>query len=492
MKKKVLFIIVVLLTVANINSQTRQLNRFLVGDISHPSKNIKTAIHERLDEYNFTQNFDSTSVVDSVVVLKKNGDEEKYYYIYDGKGRITSYLYIIKIWDGSQLVNDLRWLYNYIDGSKVYGLREKWNGSQWINDRKDTLTYNDYGNLVHELSELWINNQWQKVLQWTYTYNSNGKETLKISEYWSTDKWQNEWRFSSSYDSTGKLLSYTKEEWEGSQWVYEKRYSYTYGSIGNLSLFFSEEWWDDNQWHDIGRIIYSYDNDGNMILELSEYHYTFDSIWIKNYENTFIYDSYGNMVTKLSDIGDGETSYKGTYTYNSDSKIIQWIGEHWKENQWVKEGEYTCTYDLDGNVVNYLSEQWDATQWIGINDNLEFYDSFGRYYRYNDASEVNIYYSTLTDIEEVDLNILDYSLSQNYPNPFNPETIISYQLPASNHVNLKVYDLLGRELVTLVNQKQKSGNYEVIFNAENLPSGVYLYRIEVGNFSDSKKLLLLK
>ncbi len=449
--------------------------------------------HEKVEKSNvIPEVFDSTSVVDSVVVLKKNGDEEKYYYIYDGRGRITSYLYTIKIWDGSQLVNDLRWLYNYTDGSKVYGLREKWNGSQWIKDRQDTITYNDYGNLVHELSELWINNQWQKVLQWTYTYNSNGMETLKISEYWSTDKWQNEWRFSSSYHSTGKLLSYSKEEWNGNQWVYERRYSYSYDSIGNLSLFFSEEWWDDNQWHDIGRIIYSYDNDGNMILELSEYYYTSGSIWIKNYENIFIYDSSGKMVTKLSDIRDGETSYKGTYTYNSDSKIIQWIGEHWEENQWVKEGEYTCTYDPDGYIVNYLSEQWDATQWIGLNDNLEFYDSFGRYYSYNDASEVNIYYSTLTDIEVADLYILDYSLSQNYLNPFNPTTKISYSIPSQSHVSLIVFDVLGREIITLVNEAQPTGNYSIEFDASNLTSGIYFYRIQAGSFIESKKMILLK
>jgi hypothetical protein len=85
-----------------------------------------------------------------------------------------------------------------------------------------------------------------------------------------------------------------------------------------------------------------------------------------------------------------------------------------------------------------------------------------------------------------------YSLYQNYPNPFNPSTLISYQLPASSLVVLKVFDVLGREIETLVNERQNAGNHSVQFNASNLPSGVYLYRLEAGKYRDTKKLLLLK
>lgn len=85
-----------------------------------------------------------------------------------------------------------------------------------------------------------------------------------------------------------------------------------------------------------------------------------------------------------------------------------------------------------------------------------------------------------------------YSLSQNYPNPFNPTTVISYQLPVSSDVTLKVYDILGREVATLINGKQNAGYRNVAFNAGNLPSGVYFYRLEAGTYSATKKLLLLK
>lgn len=85
-----------------------------------------------------------------------------------------------------------------------------------------------------------------------------------------------------------------------------------------------------------------------------------------------------------------------------------------------------------------------------------------------------------------------YSLYQNYPNPFNPSTAISYQVPMVNRVTIEVYDVLGREVKTLVNGTKFPGNYEVKFDASDLPSGVYFYRMTAANFSQVKKLLLLK
>lgn len=85
-----------------------------------------------------------------------------------------------------------------------------------------------------------------------------------------------------------------------------------------------------------------------------------------------------------------------------------------------------------------------------------------------------------------------YGLSQNYPNPFNPTTVISYRLPVNSFVTIKIYDVLGREVQTLVNEHQPAGTHSVTFNAANLPSGVYFYRLEAGTYHDTKKLLLLK
>lgn len=85
-----------------------------------------------------------------------------------------------------------------------------------------------------------------------------------------------------------------------------------------------------------------------------------------------------------------------------------------------------------------------------------------------------------------------FSLSQNFPNPFNPSTTISYRLPVNGLVTLKIYDILGRVVRTLVDRRETAGSYSVNFNAAGLPSGVYFYRLEAGSYHDAKKLVLLK
>jgi hypothetical protein len=107
------------------------------------------------------------------------------------------------------------------------------------------------------------------------------------------------------------------------------------------------------------------------------------------------------------------------------------------------------------------------------------------------------YYHISTDIliVGVDDDIsapLEFTLVQNYPNPFNPSTSIKYSLAAQSLVSLKVYDILGSEVATLVNTVQGTGAYEVNFNASNLASGLYFYTLKAGNFTSTKKMMLLK
>ena len=86
----------------------------------------------------------------------------------------------------------------------------------------------------------------------------------------------------------------------------------------------------------------------------------------------------------------------------------------------------------------------------------------------------------------------EYTLEQNYPNPFNPGTKISWQSPVSSHQTLKVYDLLGNEVATLVDEFKEAGSYEINFDASGLTSGVYFYKLQAGSFIEIKKMVLLK
>lgn len=106
----------------------------------------------------------------------------------------------------------------------------------------------------------------------------------------------------------------------------------------------------------------------------------------------------------------------------------------------------------------------------------------------------NIYFSTmLSDVKEIhDATPTDFTLEQNYPNPFNPSTNIRFSLTEANKVKLSVYNLLGQEVATLVNEFMNAGTYEVNFDAQNLPTGTYFYSISAGDFKSVKKMLLIK
>jgi flagellar hook assembly protein FlgD len=98
---------------------------------------------------------------------------------------------------------------------------------------------------------------------------------------------------------------------------------------------------------------------------------------------------------------------------------------------------------------------------------------------------------------EVELTPKDFSLSQNYPNPFNPSTKIKFEIPGQARndnvvVTLIVYDILGREVATLVNEEKPAGEYEVEFDGNRLPSGIYFYQLKAGQFSETRKMILLR
>jgi hypothetical protein len=97
-----------------------------------------------------------------------------------------------------------------------------------------------------------------------------------------------------------------------------------------------------------------------------------------------------------------------------------------------------------------------------------------------------------SDVVEVENVPTEFTLYQNYPNPFNPTTKIRYQLPKESNVTIKIYDVLGSEVATLLNENKEAGVYEVEFNVDNLSSGTYIYKINADNFVQTKKMVLLK
>ena len=104
---------------------------------------------------------------------------------------------------------------------------------------------------------------------------------------------------------------------------------------------------------------------------------------------------------------------------------------------------------------------------------------------------------TFVNKKEIDEEPIDFSLEQNYPNPFNPSTKIKFKIPGqarndNTMVTLKIFDVLGNEITTLVSEQKPAGTYEVEFNGNNLPSGIYFYQLKAGSFVETKKMVLIK
>ncbi|MBS1493083.1 MAG: T9SS type A sorting domain-containing protein [Bacteroidetes bacterium] len=99
---------------------------------------------------------------------------------------------------------------------------------------------------------------------------------------------------------------------------------------------------------------------------------------------------------------------------------------------------------------------------------------------------------TITSVENTKTIVKDFSLEQNYPNPFNPSTVINFNVPSNTFVKLKVYNSLGKEVELLVNENLSAGSYSVNFNASNLSGGVYFYKLETANYTETKKMILIK
>jgi hypothetical protein len=140
------------------------------------------------------------------------------------------------------------------------------------------------------------------------------------------------------------------------------------------------------------------------------------------------------------------------------------------------------------------SGNWKFAQGIGMIDRYFTFDfGYGTETLVGAVIDGKVYGDTTVVSVKNEINIPNqFDLSQNYPNPFNPSTMIEYSVPSNRHVNLKVFDILGREVATLVNEQKSAGSYQVNFNAENIPSGVYIYKLSSGNYTTSRKMLMIK
>lgn len=183
---------------------------------------------------------------------------------------------------------------------------------------------------------------------------------------------------------------------------------------------------------------------------------------------------------------DGGNTFRTAHTSNESlSKKIKFANYYFG----VSYNGAIVSYTIDGGSwwKNHSIRYWDINDFQGLDNKIYGVGGNGLVFRLEGP--------ILSDISPQHVDKDGFFLNQNYPNPFNPTTIISFNIPQKNKtysVSLIVYNLLGEELTKLIDYKLISGSYKVEFNAEDLPSGVYLYKLQVDNYTKTKKMILLK
>ena len=190
-----------------------------------------------------------------------------------------------------------------------------------------------------------------------------------------------------------------------------------------------------------------------------------------------------------------------TYTYDSNNNILSEKQEWWDAQFMYSGDKLTYTYDTQSNMTSVEHHVWLDSSWIPKDKGLDIFYSF---YLNDSAGNEYLFFEPWNNITFIRKLIVtgvesnqgevakSYSLSQNYPNPFNPTTTIKYSIPKLSFVTIKIYDVLGSEVATLVNEEKPVGNYELTWNAAKLSSGVYFYQLKAGNYVETKKMILMR
>jgi hypothetical protein len=391
-------------------------------------------------------------------------ERQKYYFTYSTEG--DSVTMVVEVWKLNSWVNEYRLTKTYNQNGEIETeLNEKWSNGTWVNNQKSSYTYDDTGNLMFFLYKLWGNGAWVNSQQNFYTHDSTGNRLSYVAQSWnnSNGEWNNVFRGTYSYDSLGNRLSRFSESWSNNGWGNYLRETYTYDSIGRLTTDLIEGW-AGLYWTNTSRFTYSYDSNGELFTVLEEY--WMNNSWRKQYQTTYYYDTDGNRLQELMEI--------------------------WGLNDWDNYSKSQLSYDAFGNCVLAEAFIWESGSWVSYAMNNDLY--------YNHMSDVitisgkrvTAEYTDITDIQADNLYLTSFSLYQNYPNPFNPETVIRFALPEAGYVKGVVYDILGREVTTLLNGEMNSGNHEVKFDAEGLTSGIYVFRLQAGQNSSNIKMILTK
>jgi hypothetical protein len=423
--------------------------------------------------------------------VKTNYRIDSTYYEDNGTKKIV----IIKIFQGGQLrIGRFTYVYDN-SGNNISYLSEVWNDSlgKWVNISRDLYTYDN--NLIIQIHEVCPDSvSWVNAYRYTSKYDNSGNITEDLSEVWENNTWFLQQRNFYTYDKSGNVLTQGYDRRAGDIWETISLQTMTYDNSGHI-LTQLEQYNSGGAIVNNAIYIWKYNENGDLISELYKIWGSTD--WDNIYKDTYTYDASNHRIGKLEEEwidSSWVNSRRFAYNVNSSGKVISEIFERWKDSTWAVSSKSLFGYDAYGNTTHVENYDWQDSTWVPCLNEIIISFNNGQDELWYVGTNADVEYAafSVTGIEEKQLQVSEYNLAQNYPNPFNPATRISYSLPKESFVTLKVYNSLGEEITTLVNESKPAGRYTTEFNGSNLSSGVYIYRIQAGTFSNTKKLLLLK
>ncbi|MCW9097402.1 MAG: T9SS type A sorting domain-containing protein [Ignavibacteriaceae bacterium] len=395
--------------------------------------------------------------------------------------------------------------------------REIWDqdSSNWINDSLYEYSYNGKNLIDTSISNKWRNgNVWGNEMKLTFSYDSNDRLSFSNEFYWE-GYWREYYRYYYDYYGNGNIYHINVHTSTGTEWLYVAMYTYSYNTNSDTTMIvlrvldLYHGWWvyawkdefnyDSNNvlikktrfdhyylpdWMPEINDLYFYNDAGNKTENIRQEWNNTDSTWVNDYRYLYEYGINNILLSTLyhdwqSDSSNWVNVWRETYNYTPQNKIATMIKETWTpEAGWQNYVLRTYYYDVNNNWTEKLTQLWDGSDWKN-------------YYRHLAT------WLEPVSVEEEQITLNSYYLYNNFPNPFNPSTKIKFRIPVQDwndntKISLKVYDVLGNEIVTLVNEQKPAGEYEVEFEGNGLSSGIYFYTLKAGNFSETKKMILLK
>lgn len=403
-------------------------------------------------------------------------------------------------------VDQQRTLYSYTNGNRTETLNQYHIGEfVWQNDYRDLYTFNN-GYLEELKFQHWNEDagDWINDERELFTYKtSNGK--LFIDEvrlqYWDSGTWNDGWKIVTDIQN-GEFIGGIQQVWTGDGWENSFRFI---TEPDNSNLILTEQYWDNDEWINDFRMIHYSTNRHDLYETITKY----DTIIHNGSWYYFLLQmDEPDMLEQYWDGDNWVNDFRITKTTTgsaSAATIIQILEEGYEDGTWEEWSLFEYYFDgseaLDSVKVFYPDHEgvmapYHMEEFLYNEEGLIAYINDIVFDHYTDGfmlvGRYFLDWSSAVTVEPIRELPADYQLGNAYPNPFNPSAIIPFRMASNSHVTIRVYDMLGRQVATLVNEVKPAGEHTVRFNASGLSSGVYLVRFEAAGTQQIRNITLLK